>query len=206
VIDRVAGTLIARDAGAVVIDLGGIALRVEVSQTCAERLGPLGGKVALLTQLMMVGQDAQPRLYGFATPEARQLFHLLRGVSGIGPSMAVRILGAQPTPADVAAAIARGDGAGIKVKGVGPKIAKRVITELQPKVSKVLTFIPEARVTPSGNFVRPEAGDRELEDAFLALKGLEFDPARARQLLAEIRQENAEASADQLVRQVLLRA
>lgn len=207
-IDRVQGTLIALEPGAVIVDVNGVGFRLEVTSRCGELLGALGHEVTLLTHFMFVGsQDIQPRLYGFATPEARALFHLLRGVSGIGPSTALRILGSQPTPADVAAAIAQNDVGGIKVKGVGPKIAKRVIAELKDKVGQVLACIP---VSASGRVSRRTTlgalNDPALEDAFLALRGLEFDPQRARKLLNEVREEFRDAGADELVRAVLVRA
>ncbi|MBE7451932.1 MAG: hypothetical protein HS111_24515 [Kofleriaceae bacterium] len=48
--------------------------------------------------------------------------------------MALRVLSASATPAEVAQAIARGDEAALRVKGVGPKLAKRVVTELKDKI------------------------------------------------------------------------
>ncbi len=204
-IDRISGILLAVETSAVVVDLGGIGFRVEVTSPCARGLGLVGDKVALLTEFKLVGQELQPRLFGFRTPEARALFRLLRGVSGIGPAVALRILGAQDTPAEVATAIARGEKAGIKVKGVGPKIASRVITELKDKVGAVLLCLPTA-VNPGSSRLRPGSRDRQLEDAFLALTGLEFDPNRARSLLLEIREQLVEATADELVREVLIRA
>jgi Holliday junction DNA helicase RuvA len=202
-IDRVSGTVLDIELAAVVVDVGGVAFRVEVTQPCAESL-QRGAKATLLTQFMLLGQDPQPKLFGFRSPGARQLFLLLRKVSGIGASTALRILGAQPTPEGVAAAIAREDVAGIKVKGVGPKTAKRVISELKEKVGAVLACLPD--LTASQRRRRPAStADRPVEDAFLALKGLEYDPVRARALLEAIREEKAEATADELVREVLLR-
>lgn len=204
-IDRVSGNLIATEPGVAIVDVGGVAFRVEVTPTCADAL-PVGEPVTLLTHFMLVGQDTQPRLFGFRTPEARHLFMLLRAVSGVGPAMALRILGAQPTPGEVAAAIAQGDKAGIKVKGVGPKTAARVITELKDKMTSVLQCLPSLSISTRARRPGLASSDRQLEDAFLALKGLEFDPTRARLLLGEIRRELTDASADQLVREVLLRA
>ncbi len=203
-IDRVSGIVVAIEPAAAIIDLGGIAFRVEVSPLCAEGL-EVGTKTTLLTQFMLIGQDTQPKLFGFRSAEARQLFLLLRRVSGIGPSTALRILSAQPTPAEVAAAIAREDAAGIKVKGVGPKTAKRVIAELKDKVGAVLACLPD--LTASQKRRRPirSANDPAVEDAFLALTGMEYDPARARTLLDAIRADKADAGADELVREVLLR-
>jgi len=107
----------------------------------------------------------------------------------------------------VAAAIAQSDVNGIKVKGVGPKIAKRVISELKDKVGQVLACIP---LSASGKVSRKTTlgalADPALEDALLALRGLEFDPQRARELLREVRDELRDADADELVRAVLIRA
>jgi len=204
VIDRLQGVLLRIDPEAVVIDLHGFGLRVEVTPSTADSLGPPGQAVTLLTQLLFVGaQDPQPRLFGFKSPEARILFGLLRGVSGIGPSTALRLLAAQATPAEVAGAIARGDAKALKVKGVGAKIAQRVIVELQDKMTRVLAAVP--RGGQAGSPVGA-GSDRALEDAFLALRGLEFDPQRARALLEMIRSEHPQSGADELVRAVLIRA
>lgn len=207
-IDRVSGSLLQLSPTAAIVDVGGVGFEVAISPATAERLGPLGDRVTLLTAFLFVGsQDAQPRLYGFATPEGRALFHLLRGVSGVGPNTALRVTGALPTAGDVAAAIARGDAASIKVKGVGPKIAKRIVTELKEKVGAVLECLPTGASPAAGRPTQPPPGaDPELEQAFLALRGLEFDPQKARELLLRIRVELSDAPADELVRQVLVRA
>ena len=203
VIDRVSGVLLSIDPEGVVIDLGGLGVRVEVTTHTAQSLGPLGRRVTLLTQLILSGggnQEPQARLFGFKTPEARSLFGLLRGVSKIGPNTALRLLGAQPQPGDVAAAIARGDATSLKVKGVGPKTAARVINELKDRVGALLECLPVA-ATPDG------AEDPAFLDAFLALKALEFEPGRARELLSDVRADQPDlASADDLVRAALQRS
>jgi Holliday junction DNA helicase RuvA len=209
-LERVRGTLVHVDVGAVVIEVGGLGLRVEVPGGAALELGEIGEEISLLTHLLFVGsQEPQPRLFGFRTPEGRALFHLLRGISGIGPGVALRILGAQPTPSGVASAIARGDTAGIKVKGVGPKLSKRIISELRDKVGDVVALAASPPLTASARNRRPRRasfGDPQVEDAFLALKTLEFEPARARSLLDAVVDELGAATADELVRAVLLRS
>ncbi|RMG16624.1 MAG: Holliday junction branch migration protein RuvA [Planctomycetota bacterium] len=206
VIDRIAGVLLAVEPAALVVEVGGLGLWVEVTPGCAASFADqVGSPVRLLTHFLFSGQELVPRLFGFRTPEARALFHLLRGVSGVGPSVALRILGAQATPAEVAAAIAREDARGIKVKGVGPKIAKRVISELKEKVGGVLSVsLPGPAAPPVAAAATPS--DRAVEEAYLALQGLEFDPVRARAILEQIRSDRADASAEELVREALLRA
>ena len=100
------------------------------------------------------------------------------------------------------AAIARADVKAIKVKGVGPKLAKRVISELKDKVGG-LSLAPGPVAVAAQE---ASAETRAVNDAFLALCGLEFDADHARRLLGEVQRELESATADDLVRAVLLRA
>lgn len=198
--------MLALEPAFALVEVGGLGLRIESDRYSLEALPPLGEEAILYTRFLMVGaQEPQPRLFGFASAEGRALFDLLRGVSGIGPSVALRLVGAQPTPGQVAAAVATGEPKAIKVKGVGPKLAKRVILELKDKIQLVIAA--SGTLTASGSLPRPLAvpKDGELESAFRALCGLELPPQRARLLLAEIRADQPEATTEELVRAALIR-
>lgn len=193
------------EAAAAVVEVGGLGLLVESDRNSLDALQP-GEEAILYSRLLLVGAtEPQPRLFGFATPEGRALFDLLRGVSGIGPGVALRLLGAQESPAEVAAALAAEDAKALKVKGVGPKLAKRVIAELKDKA--LLVVAASGALTASAALRRPTAPqapiDRELEDAFRALVGLELPAPRARTLLSELRAEQPEADAEELLRAAL---
>ena len=210
VLERITGVLVHREPEAVVVEVGGLGMLVTVTAHTADAL-PEGEVVTLLTQLLFVGsQEPQPRLFGFRHRESRELFNLLRSVSGIGPSVAMRIVGAQPSPGMVAGSIARGEAKAIKVKGVGPKLTKRIISELRDKVAPLITSgTPQPVLTASGSLrrpARPAQADPAFEDAYLALRGMELEANRARSLLEEVREELDEASAEELIRAVLLRS
>ena len=210
VLERITGVLVHREPEAVVVEVGGLGMLVTVTSHTAESLVE-GETLTLLTQLLFVGsQEPQPRLFGFRQRESRDLFNLLRGVTGIGPSVAMRLVGAQPSPGMVAGAIARGENKAIKVKGVGPKLTKRIISELRDKVAPLITSgTPQPVMTASGSVQRPPrrpAADPAFEDAYLALRGMELDASRARSLLEEVREELDEASTEELIRAVLLRS
>jgi Holliday junction DNA helicase RuvA len=202
-IDRISGTLLHVGLEASVIDLHGLGVRVETPVSVAQQLGRPGDQVTLLTQLVIPGNDPTPRLFGFLTEEGRELFRLLQSVAGIGPSSALRIAGSQPTPGEVAVAIAREDAKAIKVKGVGPKLAKRVIAELKDKVEGLAPVAAPLVAAAPGELA---AGTSDpLSEALRALRSLEFDPAEARRLLAEARARlEGEPTADALVRAVLM--
>src|SRR5262249_30668279 len=139
-----------------------------------------GARATLLTHLhLVVNNEPSIKLFGFATEEERRLFKLLLPIKGVGPQTALRLLSSGRTTDDVARAIASGDPKRIKAKGIGPKIAERVAIELKDKIGVLASPAP----TASGSHARPQPVHRASEEAFLALKGLEFDDDDARRLL-----------------------
>jgi Holliday junction DNA helicase RuvA len=73
------------------------------------------------------------RLYGFLGREDRRAFVMLQAIQGVGPKAALGVLDVL-SPAELAAAAARGDKAAVaRANGVGPKLALRIVTELKDK-------------------------------------------------------------------------
>lgn len=76
-------------------------------------------------------------LYGFCGLDSKRLFEQLLEVNGVGPKMALNILGVGSADA-VRAAIAAGDTKFMQAaSGVGKRVAERVIVELKDKVGLV---------------------------------------------------------------------
>jgi Holliday junction DNA helicase RuvA len=93
----------------------------------------LGSQIQLFTSLVV--REDSLTLFGFVNEESRTLFELVQTVSGIGPKVALSILGAL-TPEDLARAISQEDVGSIeKVPGIGRKGAQRLILELKGKLS-----------------------------------------------------------------------
>ncbi len=116
-------------------------------------------------------------LYGFAEEDERDLFISLLSVSGIGPNTA-RIVLSSMTPLEAKTAIVtENDLAFKKVKGVGPKTAKRIILDLKDKVKG------ETNVT--GN-VQAAGTVRDWEEATHALVALGFQKQKVQKVLATI--------------------
>lgn len=115
-----------------VIEVGGFGLSVMVNPQTAAQL-TLGSQIQLFTSLVV--REDSLTLFGFINEESRSLFELVQTVSGIGPKVALSILGAL-TPEDLGRAIAQEDVAAIeKVPGIGRKGAQRLILELKGKLS-----------------------------------------------------------------------
>jgi Holliday junction DNA helicase RuvA len=116
----------------VIVDVGGVGLAVSVSASTSAHIN-VGAPVQLFTSLVV--REDSLTLFGFLDEESRTTFELLQTVSGIGPKVALAIMGAH-SPQSLAGAIAREDvGAIEKVPGIGKKGAQRLILELKGKIS-----------------------------------------------------------------------
>jgi Holliday junction DNA helicase RuvA len=116
----------------VVIDLGGMGIRVSVPVPLAARARP-GQTLALFTHLL-VREDALA-LFGFETPDQLAFFELLLGVSGIGPKVALSLLSHFSTDA-LRQAIARGAPDRLSgIPGVGKKTAEKIVFHLKDKLA-----------------------------------------------------------------------
>jgi Holliday junction DNA helicase RuvA len=131
-IASVEGKVGAVAADSLVIEVGGIGYRVFAAPAIIATATP-GGTLKLHTYHLV--REDQQALYGFRTPEELGFFNLLLTVTGVGPKVALAIVGSRPT-ADLQLAIMTGDQAVlVSIPGVGKKLAERVIFELKEKVA-----------------------------------------------------------------------
>jgi Holliday junction DNA helicase RuvA len=115
-----------------IVDVGGVGLSVSITQHTSSQLN-LGAPVQLFTSLVV--REDSLTLFGFLDDESRTTFELVQTVSGIGPKVALAIMGAH-SPQSLALAITQEDIKGIeKVPGIGRKGAQRLILELKGKIS-----------------------------------------------------------------------
>ena len=155
------------------IEVGGVGLRVHAS-TAAVGLARQAPEIVALQTELIVREDALT-LYGFADLDERDLFNLLRGVTGVGPRIALAILSLH-RPATVRRAIVDGDIAQLtRVPGVGRKLAERLALELRERVGTPGP-IPVEEVS---------VADGEYAAAREALVALGFSVAQADEGLAE---------------------
>jgi Holliday junction DNA helicase RuvA len=132
VIASVEGIVGAIAADSLVIEVGGIGYQVFAAPSVIAG-ATAGGKLKLHT-FHLVREDQQA-LYGFRSPEELGFFNLLLTVTGVGPKVALAIVGSRPT-ADLQLAIMTGDQAVlVSIPGIGKKLAERVIFELKEKVA-----------------------------------------------------------------------
>jgi len=133
VIARLSGVLLEKHDDSAIVDVSGIGYLVHLSMQSMGKL-PAEGGLAQLRCYTHVREDAL-QLFGFLTAEEEELFHLLIGVSGVGPKLAINILSGMPAP-ELAAAILHGELARLtKIPGVGKKTAERLMVELKDRIA-----------------------------------------------------------------------
>ncbi|HET9456912.1 MAG TPA: Holliday junction branch migration protein RuvA [Candidatus Limnocylindrales bacterium] len=116
----------------VVLEVAGIGYQVFASPAILSSVVP--GSTAKLHTYHLVREDQQA-LYGFRTAEDLGFFTLLLTVTGVGPKVALAIVGSRPTP-DLQLAIMQQDQAVlVSIPGIGKKLAERIIFELKEKVA-----------------------------------------------------------------------
>jgi holliday junction DNA helicase RuvA len=132
VIASVEGRVGAIAADSLVIEVGGIGYRVFAAPAAIASAQP-GGILKLHTYHLV--REDQQALFGFRTAEELGFFNLLLTVTGVGPKVALAIVGSRPT-ADLQLAILQQDQAVlVSIPGIGKKLAERIIFELKEKVS-----------------------------------------------------------------------
>ena len=133
-IDQINGIILNKKESYVIIMVGGIGLKVNMSVYGLQTLPDQGEKVQISTYLH-VREDILD-LYGFSDVTERNTFHLLTSISGIGPKLALTILSGIE-PRRLKDRVVNGDVAALtSVPGVGNKTAKRIIIELKEKFTK----------------------------------------------------------------------
>ena len=133
--DYIEGEVTSRSPTQVVLSAGGVGYRFVVPLSTYDALSD--AVRARLLAYLYVREDVL-RLYGFATEDERRLFARLIGISGIGPGTAIALLNGMSV-GEFRAAAARADALPIqRVKGIGPKIARRIVTEMSEEMSREL--------------------------------------------------------------------
>ncbi|MCB1028011.1 MAG: Holliday junction branch migration protein RuvA, partial [Microthrixaceae bacterium] len=126
------GTLLARRGAELTVEVGGIGYRCAASPGLAGSAGEEGAELFCWVH-HHIREDAQT-LYAFVSEDERQLFEALIGAHGVGPALAMSILGVH-SPVDLARAVAADDVQALcLVPGVGKKTAARLLIELKTKL------------------------------------------------------------------------
>src|SRR5215469_14327710 len=135
------GVLLEKHPNQAIVETGGVGYDVTIPVSTFTHLPDAGSEVRL--RIYTHVREDVLALYGFLTQEEKALFEKLIGVSGIGPTLAVKILSGLAAP-DLITAIRGGETARlVRIPGVGKKTAERMVLELRDKLPAVAGGEPE---------------------------------------------------------------
>ena len=170
-IASIQGVLLEQGKESVVIEAQGVGFEILVSNRTLAKLPETGGKVRLLTHLVV--REDSLTLFGFENTEEKAMFLKLIAVSGVGPKVALNVLSGMST-SDLAIALVSEDARAIaRIPGIGKKTAERLILELKEKVdsralSQAAPQLPEQGAAASA-----------MQEAVRALMALGYSSAEA---------------------------
>jgi Holliday junction DNA helicase RuvA len=134
-IGRLRGLLVSRRGDVVCIEVGGVGYEVTMTPRGVGALPGVGEEVVLHTHTHI--REDEMSLYGFGSEPDRDLFRVLLGAGGVGPKLAMSILGSM-THNEIVRAIVTEDADSLTVvPGVGKRGAQKIVLELAPKLAGI---------------------------------------------------------------------
>lgn len=186
------GRLLEKRPNQVILDVGGVGYLVAVPLSTFAALGELHAEVTLLIHTH-VREDALA-LYGFLSQREKHLFELLLGASGVGPSLALKILSGMNVE-ELIPAIRTGDLARLtKIPGVGRKTAERMVVELKDKLESVA--VEAERPAPTS----PAGVGSDVKSALI---NLGYDERTSESAVTEARRQAGTTNFEKLLRVAL---
>ena len=190
-IDQISGKIISINDNHVVLAVGGLGIKVNISANFASKL--VNEDLITLVTYLNVREDALD-LYGFKNDSERNLFLMLISISGIGPKLAVSILSGVELD-ELKLNILSGDIKSLtSIPGVGAKTAKRIIIELKDKLSKTTTTELGFEDDYSSNISK---------DVLSALVGLGYSESMATEVIKRINPAKSDKSIESLIKEAL---
>jgi len=185
------GKLLAKHPNQAIVETAGVGYDVTISVPTFSDLPAAGSEVALHIHTHV--RDDAIALYGFLRSAEKVLFEKLITVSGIGPTLAIKILSGMAAD-EMVGAIRSNDVARLtRIPGIGRKTAERMVLELRDK-------LPEP--TTAATAASPAISATE-EDVLSALVNLGYQRAAAEKALTVVAKNGKAESFDALFRGVL---
>jgi len=192
-IGQLRGRLADKRPNQILMDVGGVGYLVSVPLSTYAALGELHTEVTLLIH-SHIREDAFA-LYGFLSSREKHLFEMLLSASGVGPTLALKILSGMSTEELIPAIRGNDLGRLTKIPGVGRKTAERMVVELKDKLETMA--ISEQKPAPTS-----PAGVEA--DVVSALINLGYDGRAAENAVAEGKREVGTSNFETLLKASLL--
>ena len=200
-IAHLSGTLLAKQATSVILDVGGVGYEVTIPLSTFYDLEDAGANVNLKIYTH-VREDAL-QLYGFKTARERELFQRLISVSGIGPKLAITMLSGMSADEIIASIRTNNLARLTSIPGVGRKTAERLVLDLRDKIAALSSSALEEEFGAQTGATAPSTADAIRDDALSALINLEYPKASAEKAITAAIQEGGDISVELILRRAL---
>jgi holliday junction DNA helicase RuvA len=200
-IAHLSGTLLAKQANTVILDVGGVGYEVTIPFSTFYDLEDTGTTIQLRIYTY-VRQEAL-QLYGFKTARERELFLKLISVSGIGPKLGITMLSGMSADEIIASIRTNNLARLTSIPGVGRKTAERLVIELRDKIAALSSPALEEEFGAKTGAPAPSTADAMRDDALSALLNLEYPKAAAEKAVAAAMQEGGDLSVELILRRAL---
>lgn len=179
-----------------IIDVGGVGYLVFCSGRTLGNLPSVGEAATLMIETHV--REDHIHLFGFASELEKDWFNLIQTVQGVGAKVALAIFSSIGID-ELSNSIAAQDKTVVgRAKGVGPKLATRIITELKDKVAKFAVVTSFVSVKDGA---APETDNTAMQDAVSALVNLGYGQTEAYMVVSGVaRAFEGEASVSDLIR------
>ena len=200
-IAHLSGTLLAKEATGVILDVGGVGYEVTIPFSTFYEMEEPGAQIQLRIYTH-VREDAL-QLYGFRTGRERELFLRLISVSGIGPSLGVKMLSGMSADEIISAIRTNNLARLTSIPGVGKKTAERLVIELRDKIAALSSPALDEELAAGAGARAPLTEDVLREDTLSALVNLGYQRAAAEKAITTAITEGGELSVELLLRRSL---
>jgi Holliday junction DNA helicase RuvA len=195
------GTLLAKQATALIIDVGGVGYEVTIPLSTFYDLEDAGANVSL--RIYTHVREDTLQLFGFKTARERELFQRLISVSGIGPKLGITMLSGMSADEIIASIRTNNLARLTSIPGIGKKSAERLVIELRDKITSLSSPALEEEFAATGGKGAPASADAMRDDALSALINLGYQKPAAEKAIATAVQEGGDVSVEGILRRSL---
>lgn len=200
-IAHLSGTLLSKHTNTVVLEVNGVGYEVTIPLSTFYDLEDAGANVKL--NIYTYVREDTLQLFGFKTLRERELFLRLISVSGVGPRLAITMIGIMSANEIIASIRTNNLARLTSIPGVGKKTAERLVIELRDKIAALSSPALEEEFAAQDGAGAAASEDAVREDALSALIGLGYQKAAADKAITSALQEDGDISVEVLLRRSL---
>ena len=166
--------------------------------TTLRTINKIGDDELIKVFVTLIHKEDSMSLCGFLSKEERDIFNILQGVSGVGQKVALVLLNSFTIDEFVNAVISEDSDLISTAKGIGPKLAKKIIIELKGKLTNYKDLAP---VSLSSNV--KNISNEVLNEVQSVLLSFGYTPDEIKNAINNAINKNSDANSEELLRNSL---